>query len=209
MSSVMSREEALGLFLENHVLDRWQGDLETISETFIKNQDSIKAGFAGVMDAVCRKGAGFQDTGVKGEIQFIYLSLLRTSVKEHQADYRIDLYDERWFFDPVECSLNWQAEFIFAPLFQRMRELDQLKSSYARKVSSMDIERILQMEAERYHLVAIEFMRSMVPAVLDCEGYKLLAKKPNLCIFAGEYRDRSEVIYGQPEAGPAGIAEEP
>ncbi|MNH43805.1 hypothetical protein D3C79_1057970 [compost metagenome] len=66
----------------------------------------------------------------------------------------------------------------------------------------MDIERILQIEAIRYHLFTIEFMRSMIPSILECEGYNQLGKKPNICILAGEYRDRSELLYGQPEAEP-------
>ncbi|MOA27830.1 hypothetical protein D3C78_1487300 [compost metagenome] len=121
---------------------------------------------------------------------------------EHKASYRIDIHDERWFLDPVECFSHWQADFIFDPLFKRMRELEAVKTSYARKISTMDIERILQIEAIRYHLFTIEFMRSMIPSILECEGYNQLGKKPNICILAGEYRDRSELLYGQPEAEP-------
>lgn len=208
MSAVMSREEALGHLLENHVFDRWQGDLDIISESYIQNQDATIAEFVSSVDSACKKTAELQDAGMKGDIQYIYLSLLRTSLMEHKASYRIDIHDERWFLDPVECSSHWKAEFIFNPLFQRMRELEAVKSSYARKISTMDIERILQIEAIRYHLFAIEFMRNMVPSILECEGYNLLVKKPNICILAGEYRDRSELLYGQPETGQEGIMAE-
>ncbi|WP_098748613.1 hypothetical protein [Paenibacillus sp. EZ-K15] len=201
MSTVMSREEALGHLLENHVFDRWQGDLDIISESYIQNQDATIAEFVSSVDSACKKAAELQDAGMKGDIQYIYLSLLRTSLMEYKVSYRIDIHDERWFLDPVECSSHWKAEFIFNPLFQRMRELEAVKSSYARKISTMDIERILQIEAIRYHLLAIEFMRNMVPSILECEGYNLLVKKPNICILAGEYRDRSELLYGQPETG--------
>ncbi len=197
----MSREEALGHLLENHVFDRWQGDLDIISESYIQNQDATIAEFVSSVDSACKKAAELQDAGMKGDIQYIYLSLLRTSLMEYKVSYRIDIHDERWFLDPVECSSHWKAEFIFNPLFQRMRELEAVKSSYARKISTMDIERILQIEAIRYHLLAIEFMRNMVPSILECEGYNLLVKKPNICILAGEYRDRSELLYGQPETG--------
>lgn len=208
MSAVMSREEALGHLLENHVFDRWQGDLDIISESYIQNQDATIAEFVSSVDSACKKAAELQDAGMKGDIQYIYLSLLRTSLMEYKVSYRIDIHDERWFLDPVECSSHWKAEFIFNPLFQRMRELEAVKSSYARKISTMDIERILQIEAIRYHLFAIEFMRNMVPSILECEGYNLLVKKPNICILAGEYRDRSELLYGQPETGQEGIMAE-
>ncbi|MBT2765099.1 hypothetical protein [Paenibacillus sp. ISL-20] len=208
MSAVMSREEALGHLLENHVFDRWQGDLDIISESYIQNQDATIAEFVSSVDSACKKAAELQDAGMKGDIQYIYLSLLRTSLMEYKASYRIDIHDERWFLDPVECSSHWKAEFIFNPLFQRMRELEAVKSSYARKISTMDIERILQIEAIRHHLFAIEFMRNMVPSILECEGYNLLVKKPNICILAGEYRDRSELLYGQPETGQEGIMAE-
>ncbi|WP_213592816.1 hypothetical protein [Paenibacillus woosongensis] len=202
MSSVMSREEALGHLLEHHVFDRWQGDLDIISDSYIQNQEATIGEFVSSVDAACKKAAELQEAGMKGDIQYIYLSLLRTSFMEHKASYRIDIHDERWFLDPVECSSHWQADFIFDPLFKRMRELEAVKTSYARKISTMDIERILQIEAIRYHLFTIEFMRSMIPSILECEGYNQLGKKPNICILAGEYRDRSELLYGQPEAEP-------
>ncbi|MGV2788087.1 hypothetical protein GNF98_20865, partial [Clostridium perfringens] len=88
MSAVMSREEALGHLLENHVFDRWQGDLDIISESYIQNQDATIAEFVSSVDSACKKTAELQDAGMKGDIQYIYLSLLRTSLMEHKASYR-------------------------------------------------------------------------------------------------------------------------
>ncbi|WP_051109212.1 hypothetical protein [Paenibacillus ginsengihumi] len=199
MRPVMDRDAALGDFLEKHVLERWQEDLLAINDAYMEKQAQIEASFTGAVDRVCRKAAELQAQGRKGEIQYIYLSLLRTSVREHRAEYRIDLYDSRWFLDSEECAGSWQADFIFTPLFQRFAGLPTVKREYARKVTDMDIERILQLEAVRYHFLAIEFMRSLVPSLLEGEGYRQMGKHPEICILAGEYRDQSEILYGGPE----------
>ncbi|WP_201452158.1 MULTISPECIES: hypothetical protein [Paenibacillus] len=200
MSSVMDRDAALGDFLEKYVLERWQEDLAAIGEHYEKNQAEIEAGFLKAVDTACMQAVHLQEQQLKGDIQYIYLSLLRTSIMEHQAVYRIDVLDERWFLDPSECVVQWQADFIFNPLFQRIAALDNVKSNYARKISAMDVERILQIEAYRYHLFAIEFMRGLVPSILEGEGFLRMGQKPTLCILAGEFRDQSEILF-QAEGG--------
>lgn len=200
----MDRDAALGDLLERYVFDRWQEDLLAIGDRYDKNQIKIETGFVQAIDNICRQAAQLQAQQLKGDIQYIYVSLLRTSVMEHRAHYRIDIYDERWFLDPVECSGLWEADFIFDPLFQRITELNTVKTQYARKISSMDIERILQIEAARYHLFAIEFMRNLIPSILEGEGYILMGKKPNICLLVGEYRDQCEILHGNPEGESSG-----
>lgn len=151
--------------------------------------------------SVVRTGSQAAGAGEKGEICTIYFSFLRTSIMENSAAYRLDAYDENWFLDRTECSVVWEADFIFAPLFRRMAELETVKFCYARKITSMDIERIKLMEAIKYHLLTVEFMRSMVPMLLECQGFCQMAKSPQICLLAGEYRDQSEVLYAHP--GPA------
>ncbi|CAH1202488.1 hypothetical protein PAECIP111893_01806 [Paenibacillus plantiphilus] len=79
--------------------------------------------------------------------------------------------------DKVECTALWRADFIFEPLFRRMKELEQTKKAYARKFTSQDLDRIKQIEAVKYHLLAIEFLKSMVPALLGSSDYAQIANR--------------------------------
>ncbi|MED4570700.1 hypothetical protein P9302_14605 [Brevibacillus agri] len=201
MSKRMDKQAAMHDFLQNHVMDRWQYDLIEIDQRYREKKESIESGFVDTFNALCTQAAIQQEQGKKGEICTIYFSFLRTSIMENSAAYRLDAYDENWFLDRTECSVVWEADFIFAPLFRRMAELETVKSCYARKITSMDIERIKLIEAIKYHLLTVEFMRSMVPMLLECQGFCQMAKSPKICLLAGEYRDQSEVLYAHP--GPA------
>lgn len=201
MSGQMDKQAAVHDFWLTHVKDRWQHDLIEIDQRYREQKGSIESGLFDTFHALCAQAARQQEQGEKGEICTIYFSFLRTSILENRAAYRLDAYDENWFLDRTECSVVWEADFIFAPLFRRMAELETVKSSYARKITSMDIERIKLMEAIKYHLLTVEFVRSMVPVLLECQGYCQMAKSPEICLFAGEFRDQAEVLYAHP--GPA------
>lgn len=195
MSRLMDRQAAMHDFFQKHVLDRWQYDLPLIDRRYNEEKEAIDRSFCDVFHELCTQAARQQGQGDKGEIHTIYVSYLRTSIMDNNALYRIDAYDENWFLDITECAVKWDASFIFDPLFKRMDELEVQKSAYARKITSMDIEQIKQMEAIKYHLLAVEFMRSMVPVLLDVPGYHQMAKSSKFCLLAGEYRDQSEVLY--------------
>ena len=76
-----------------------------------------------------------------------------------------------------------------------MEELELYKSDYLRKITSMDIERIKKYEAIKYHIFAIEFVRTMIDQLIEVEKYKEMLKTPNIVILAGEYMDQTEVLY--------------
>jgi hypothetical protein len=195
----MDKQAAMHDFWQKHVLDRWQYDLIEIDQRYSEQKAGIENGFCQAFDALCTQAARQQEQGSKGEIHTIFFSFLRTSIMENSAAYRLDAHDENWFLDRTECTVAWEADFIFAPLFRRMTELEQVKSAYARKITSMDIERIKQSEAIKYHLLAVEFMKSMVPMLLECPGYRQMGKSLKICLLAGEYRDQCEVLYAHPD----------
>lgn len=199
MKPIMDRDEAIGDFLEQYVFDGWQEDIISIQQTYSENQEQIEADFIAAVNRLFKQAARLQEHQLKQDVQYVYFSLLRTRVMEHTAVYRLEVHDDRWVLDPVECVEEWNADFIFSPLFQRMEELHQVRTEYAGKISMMDIERILQIEATRYHLFAVEFMRSMIPAILASSGYNLMRKNTQICILAGEYRDECQVLHGNLE----------
>lgn len=194
MNVLMTKEDALGHFIEHHVLHKWQEDIVTIDEHYCKRQEQIESEFISVVSKLCQEASCMQEQGHKGGVQSIYYSMLRTSMKRHQAHYRLDLYDEQWYLDEVRCMAIWDADFIFAPLFERIRKLEMVRTEYARKVTAMDVERIMQLELPRYHAIAVEFIRSMVPKIWDVIMQNEMAMSSPFYIYAGEYRDQVELL---------------
>ncbi|OPH46696.1 hypothetical protein BC351_14520 [Paenibacillus ferrarius] len=190
----MNKQEALDDFLESFVFDQWLKDLLPIDQALEAQRSSIEQSFSDAFESVWTQVSELQEQGLKGDIRYVYISLMRTSIMENRPDYRIDAYDHNWFMDAAACVGGWRADFIFDPLFRRMEELEKQKSAYARKVTSMDIARIKQIEAVKYHLLAIEFMKTRISALLTSNGYLRMGKTPDIHWMVGEFRDQSELL---------------
>ncbi|MFD7523409.1 hypothetical protein [Paenibacillus chitinolyticus] len=208
MSRRMDKEAALEDFLEKHIFGKWQEDLMTVDAVYQEHRQRIEEEFLAAFEAVCGQAAALQAKGCKGAIRYIYFSLMRTSVMENSPCYRIEAYDENWLIDTADCRSEWRADFTFAPLFRRMEELEETKKSYARRVTSADLDRIKQIEAVKYHLLTVEFMRNMVPQLLACKNYQQMDKFPEIALLAGEYRDECQLLHGslESQSGASGEA---
>lgn len=192
----MDKNEALKDFVEKYVKGRWQHEFVAIDEKFRENKASIENGLKAAFESLCNRVLTLQNQNAKGSIRYIYFSFLRTSIMEDNAFYRIDAYDEKWFLDKEECFAMWNADFIFRNLFDHMKEIKTKTCDYARKISPIDIEEIKQCEALKYNTLTTEFIKEMIPMLIECKPYKEMAKAPDINILAGEFMDRSEVLYG-------------
>ncbi|WP_246070686.1 hypothetical protein [Paenibacillus kobensis] len=196
MNAVMDRQDALDDFVERFVLFQWVLDLPNIEAEYIRRQAEIDAAFLASFDEACRQAVRHQQEGRKGEAAYLYISLLRTQVMEWKAGYRIEVYDGNWFMDREDCSTIWEADFIFQPLFDRMEGLKEQLGQYARKVTVMDIEQLMQLELVSYHAWAVELLKEMVPRLLpSSEWYNRMERSHAFKILAGEYRDACELVY--------------
>lgn len=195
MKQFIDRQAALDDFLKRHVLGHWEeklADLLTSSEQYMED---MTASLIKAVEAGCKQVRLLQDKQLKGEIRYIHFSLLRTRLREREACYRLDFYDEQWVLDEMECSVYWRAEPLFAPLFRQAEVWERELAGYARKVTLMDVERFLQIEAMPYHALAVEYLRASVPELIGLEDYVQMRKRPELGWLAGEYKDSCEIIW--------------
>ncbi|MBC2580545.1 hypothetical protein [Clostridium sp. DJ247] len=202
LNSTINKNEALQDFIEKYIADRWQEELFVIDERYKKNKEHIDNELISVFDSICKNALKLQNQDKKGDIKYIYISFLRTSIMDNKSFYRIDAYDKNWFLDKEECCTYWNTDFVFNSLFNHIEELEEKKKEYAKKITSMDIERIKLLEALKYNALVTEFIREMIPRLIETEGYIEMGKSLEICILVGEYMDASEIIYGKKsEAG--------
>lgn len=176
-------------FREKYVADRYKEELKNILEKYNENKDSIKKKLTSKFNSICQEAIFLQKEGLRGEIKYIYFSMLRTSILENKGEWRIDLYDEKWFVDKEECSISIELDFIYEPLFKHMKELSKKKKEYLRTIKEKDIEDIKLAEANKYHSLALNIIRGMLQDLLECASYKEMEKKEDIVIMAGEYMD--------------------
>jgi hypothetical protein len=186
-------------FISKHVVENWHEQLLRVNENYSANRDNIEKSFVSAFEAACSNAARYIKQGLKGDIQYICISFLRTSIMENKALYRIDLYDRRWYLDTQECCVMWDADFIFSVLFKQIELLMIEKKQFGRMITDIDIDNVKLAEALKYHTLAIEFVRSMISRLMENTAYIDMGKTPEICIMMGEYRDFNEVLYMENE----------
>ena len=189
------KDKVLEEFLEKYVTDKWVDKFIEVDEIYKGDKAAIDENIRLTFDKVCKMAIVLQEKQLKGEINYIYISLLRTSILENKGEYRIDLYDENWFLDKEETSINIDLNFIYVPLFDFVRELKEKKKGYLRIITDMDIENIMLREAYKFHILAVEFLKGIIENLIKTSSYEEMKKGENIKILAGEYMDEAEIIY--------------
>jgi len=183
------KNKVLKEFQEKYVAGRYKEELGKSIEKYNVDKESIKENLTLKFNAVCKEAILLQEKELKGEIKYIYFSMLRTKLLENKGQWRIDLYDEKWFLDKEECSMDIDLNFMYKPLFNHMKELSEKKKEYLRTIKEKDIEGIKLKEADKYHSLALNIIRDTLQNFLECISYKEMKKKEDIIIMAGEYMD--------------------
>lgn len=191
------KNKVLEEFQEKYVDDRYKEEFKKIAEKYNKDKEKIKENLTSKFDSVCKEAVLLQEKELKGEIKYIYFSMIRTRLLEDKGIWRIDLYDEKWFLDKEECSINIDFDFIYEPLYDHMKELSVKKKEYGRTIKEKDIENIKLREADKYHSLALDVTKDMLESLLECTSYKEMKKKEDITIMAGEYVDVVVTIYSK------------
>lgn len=191
------KEKVLKEFEEKYVQGRYITEFKKILEEYMKHKEKIEEDLASTFNSVCKEAILLQEKQLKGEIKYIYFSMLRTMILENKGSWRIDLYDENWFLDKEECSINIDLNFIYEPLFNHMEELLTKRKQYGRTIKENDIQLIKQKEANAYHCFALYVIKDLLKIFLEDLAYKEMKKKEDIAIMAGEYMDAAVTIYSK------------
>ncbi|WP_252244582.1 MULTISPECIES: hypothetical protein [unclassified Clostridium] len=189
------KDKILEEFKTKYVDNIWVDNFIRIDEFYRNNKEDIDSELIKRFDSVCEKCIDMQKNNLKGKVTYIYFSLLRTSIIEAKGEFRIDLYDENWFLDKQESSISIKLDFLYSSLFEMKSNLKSRKIEYGRTITDMDIEHIILDEADKYHILAVEFLKELVSKFIESDSYKEMKKSSNIKILAGELMDSSEIIY--------------
>ncbi|WP_432665084.1 hypothetical protein R9X47_02320 [Wukongibacter baidiensis] len=189
------KKAAIEDLARNHLVDRWINELKNIENRYLCSKDEIEEELIDIFDKLCKKTKEMQEKNLKNKIKYIHFSILRTKIMENEGVYRIEFYDEDWYLDEVEAYEFWNADFIYKSLFDHMEELEVKKKKYLRTITSMDIEKIKQVEVSKYHTLACEMVKDMVEKLIELKSFKEIVSEGGYSILFGEYKGDSKVIY--------------
>ena len=182
-------------FYQDYIKNKWIEIFVELDKEYQKNLNVIINDVVRDFSKVCQRVIELQKRNEKEKEKYIYFSFLRTNILADNGDFRVDIYDENWFLDNKQCSGSIDMSFVFKYLFNFIEEIK--KNSLENKISMSDIEleKIKLEESERYKILAIEYLKTIVLKMVEDEKYKQMIKDENIYIIAGEYMDECQLIY--------------
>lgn len=191
----MTRDEALKHFDENYVQVKSIEKFESVKEYYLAYKDEIIASFIESFRQICLKIKDSQSKGKKEGIGYIQYSMLRTNIMEKKYEYVVHAFDEYWYFDEENCSVNYDVKWIFKFLDDLEGELEEKRILYINKITKADIDKIKLKQLALYNKILIETARYAMDEAMKLEEFKDIFLDEVFEVRFGEYRGTSEIIY--------------
>ncbi len=154
-------------------------------------EDALAAELSDVLERIYSEYRILQSEQKTGRLKWIYLSFLRSSMKDHYPAYRIDFYDERDCFSDQACSGVWEFAFLFSH-FDKIRDmvLDQFRRQS--KVKEYEADALLYALYDRFH----ELASRLLPALAEQKLIRALDTSGGgaVTIREGGLFDKTEII---------------
>ena len=160
-----------------------------------KKQNKWIEEFVFVMKGYIKKIIDMQEAGLKDEIGYINLSLLRTKLLSGDYHIRLDAYHSGWYIDRVECSDVYVAQHLYGRLNEMMTLLEGIRKESFVNFTFGDIQNRFFHECHRYYFIVVDFLRIAIKEVVKTDEFKKLKRAPIFQISFGEYQDSSMIIY--------------
>lgn len=193
----MNQDELIKNFLTQQTAGWLTEDIPIMQEAFLANKTPIIESFQTSIRKLCLKASSQQIAGNKGPAAHLYISFLRTNILEDNWQYRLDLYDEKFYLDSTECSTNWEIDFVWKYLKARLTQLSTTmkNSMYANKMQECHLNQVKVEMAAQYHQIAMACTKLIIEEALGVPEYRELAKTQNFKIAMGEYLDNNMLLY--------------
>lgn len=184
-------------FLEKQTASWLEEDVPIMQENFPRNQGEITNSLSAAIANLCHTASEQQQAGYKGKAAFLCISFLRTNILEDSFQYRLDIYDERFYLDRMECTGCFELDYVWDYFQNRMAELTKaIRSSvFANRIRTRQLNAVKLAMAELYNEVAIICTNLVLAEALKSPEYAALRKVPNFKIVMGEYRDKNMLLF--------------
>ncbi len=191
----MTREEAQQHFWQTCAREMCRQALQMTDQYYRQHKDRLADEFAQVFSEFCRKIRRFQNSGRKGKIGTICCSMLYTALMQEQPAWRLDAYDDNYYFDEQECAAYFNTPWLYTPLYETCRHLQQMSKKYAGKINPGYIDSIKRRQAFKYIPYPVLVARQGLKQAVQSPEFAAIDKEETVNIRLGEYHDISEVIY--------------
>lgn len=129
---MVTKAEALEHFGRVYVQERVWKKLMQAEEYYHRHYGELKDGFLRSFQAIVEEIRRRQAVGALGPVGYIQYSMLRSALLAKRPTHRIDVYNEKWYFDSTqkECQGEYDGSTIFNFLDELVDELDEPRKRY-------------------------------------------------------------------------------
>lgn len=126
------------------------------------------------------------------ELEWIYLSFLRTGLLDGSPCYRIDLYDLEGCISEVVCTGNWDFHYVFDFYYRAEKEImDRLKRQT--RLSYCEIEDILWNLLDFFRKTSDRLIKQMIHD-MHSDFEEIMSGGHAISIMLGDYLDEAELV---------------
>jgi len=114
---------------EDFLLDKLEENAKELMEYFAANKQQIIDSFTEKFIELCKLTRQQQESGLKAPIAFVHIASLRSSLLTETYEFRISMFDNRFWLDTVETAVYWKGDFFFRHVEPDIAEISkQLKA---------------------------------------------------------------------------------
>ena len=160
---------------EDEISTRLKSKLNALRNGFFSAFSPLKAGY----DVLLGQGK-------KGQLSFVYISFLRSSVAAKRPLFRIDLYDSQGLSDIQECAGPWDIGCVGNRIYTDL-PLPKYRVIGHDKPQAYEVEWLWMEDAEKYFRCLRQFITEIILPARE------LAPSSTTFLY-GEYMDKSSPV---------------
>ena len=196
----MDRTEQIFNLMKSLAHERFKQSRRVIEEYCQENRNEIAAGFISAFKDAFTKAAHLQKSQEKGKARYLVLSHIYSSVWIGGYSIKLDIFDKRFYADPIEIDaylrLDWLHNFLSDDMGYFRKELIK---QYITSIREYELEQIKYRYLYYYHSVALELISGNMQAILCLPEFLSLKVEPEFEILFGGYMDKAIVIWSETE----------
>lgn len=190
---MMKRREEILTFILPEMEQLFAKRAEKISALCEENPEQFVADCLTPFVELFARGIQLQQEGRKGEIHYLYISHLTSSILTGSYQLRLDLYNHLFLLDEEEVSNYWTVPYVFDTFTDDLQTLeDSIKKNFIR-LRFFEMEYI-KLNYAKYHYVLISNLLRELADVIDAVGESLVKSEEYKILF-GELWGECVTIY--------------
>lgn len=133
------------------------------------------------------------------EVSWLGICYLHTSLQTGSHEFRLSLYDEEFFFDPVPTELYWRPSCFFECFEEDMESvMTVLRRQYPR-IWRYEEDAVRRVCVEYYYAAIRQLCFDLAGEIMETEAFQKAVKAENFTAFFGRYQGEGEILWRMKE----------